>query len=44
MRRDEAIALCGRANYNTYIKYLSGCAASFRKDMIDVMQFTCVKG
>ncbi|WP_045822188.1 cyclopropane mycolic acid synthase family methyltransferase [Williamsia herbipolensis] len=42
--RDEAIALCGRANYNTYVKYLSGCAASFRKDMIDVMQFTCVKG
>ena len=42
--RDEAIALCGRANYNTYVKYLSGCAAAFRKDMIDVMQFTCVKG
>ncbi|MBT0568440.1 cyclopropane mycolic acid synthase family methyltransferase [Williamsia sp. CHRR-6] len=42
--RDEAIALCGRENYNTYVKYLSGCAAAFRKDFIDVMQFTCVKG
>ncbi|WP_306355697.1 MULTISPECIES: cyclopropane mycolic acid synthase family methyltransferase [unclassified Nocardia] len=42
-RRAEAIALCGEETYDTYIRYLTGCAARFRSGLIDVMQFTCVK-
>ncbi|PXX55566.1 cyclopropane-fatty-acyl-phospholipid synthase [Nocardia tenerifensis] len=42
-RRPEAIELCGEATYDTYIRYLTGCADRFRSGLIDVMQFTCVK-
>ncbi|MFE9580218.1 cyclopropane mycolic acid synthase family methyltransferase [Nocardia sp. NPDC006044] len=42
-RRDEAEALCGPDTYQTYMRYLTGCAHHFRAGHIDVMQFTCVK-
>ncbi|MFI6998855.1 cyclopropane mycolic acid synthase family methyltransferase [Nocardia sp. NPDC050175] len=42
-RRDEAEALCGPDTYQTYMRYLTGCAQHFRAGHIDVMQFTCVK-
>jgi cyclopropane-fatty-acyl-phospholipid synthase len=41
-RRSEAVRLCGEATYDTYMKYLTGCAHYFRRGNIDVMQFTCV--
>ncbi|MFF2555382.1 cyclopropane mycolic acid synthase family methyltransferase [Nocardia sp. NPDC058058] len=41
--RDEAIALCGVETYDTYIRYLTGCADRFRSGLIDVVQFTCAK-
>ncbi|MFE3194090.1 cyclopropane mycolic acid synthase family methyltransferase [Nocardia sp. NPDC059240] len=41
--RDEAIGLCGNETYDTYQRYLTGCADRFRSGLIDVMQFTCVK-
>ncbi|MCX4091104.1 cyclopropane mycolic acid synthase family methyltransferase [Nocardia sp. alder85J] len=41
-RRAEAIELCGEATYDTYMRYLTGCAHYFRHGSIDVMQFTCV--
>ncbi|MBT0568151.1 cyclopropane mycolic acid synthase family methyltransferase [Williamsia sp. CHRR-6] len=42
-RRDDAIRIASEETYNTYIKYLTGCADFFRKGYIDVMQFTCAK-
>ncbi|WP_405161813.1 cyclopropane mycolic acid synthase family methyltransferase [Nocardia sp. NBC_01499] len=42
-RRDEAEALCGADTYQTYMRYLTGCAHHFRAGHLDVMQFTCVK-
>ncbi|MFC9997152.1 cyclopropane mycolic acid synthase family methyltransferase [Nocardia sp. NPDC127526] len=42
-RRDEAIALAGEDTYDTYMRYLTGCAHHFRAGHIDVMQFTCAK-
>ena len=41
--RDEAIAITSEATYNTYIKYLTGCADYFRNGYIDVMQFSLAK-
>ncbi|MFI1913885.1 cyclopropane mycolic acid synthase family methyltransferase [Nocardia sp. NPDC020380] len=41
--RTEAIELCGEDTYDTYIRYLTGCAERFRSGLIDVMQFTCAK-
>lgn len=41
--RDEAIALCGRETYDTYMHYLTGCAHHFRAGHLDVVQFTCVE-
>ncbi|KAA0024628.1 cyclopropane mycolic acid synthase family methyltransferase [Antrihabitans cavernicola] len=39
-RRTEAVRLTSIEVYNTYIKYLTGCAELFRKGYIDIMQFT----
>ncbi|WP_269821838.1 cyclopropane mycolic acid synthase family methyltransferase [Nocardia asteroides] len=41
--RDEAIALTSPQTYDTYIKYLTGCAEFFRDGYIDVMQFSLAK-
>lgn len=41
--RTEAVELCGELTYDTYQRYLTGCADYFRAGNIDVMQFTCVK-
>ncbi|UFS98026.1 cyclopropane mycolic acid synthase family methyltransferase [Nocardia huaxiensis] len=41
--RAEAIALAGHSTYDTYLRYLTGCADHFRIGHFDVMQFTCVK-
>ncbi len=38
--RDEAIAITSRETYDTYMRYLTGCAEQFRVGSIDVMQFT----
>jgi cyclopropane-fatty-acyl-phospholipid synthase len=42
--RDEAIEITSQATYDTYIKYLTGCADYFRRGYIDVMQFSLAKG
>ena len=39
-RRDDAIRIASEATYDTYIKYLTGCADLFRGGYIDVMQFS----
>ena len=38
----EAIELTSEEVYERYMKYLTGCAAHFRRGNIDVMQFTLV--
>ena len=37
--REQAIAITSQTVYESYQKYLSGCAEQFRKGTIDVMQF-----
>ncbi len=37
--KEQAIALTSQTVYDRYQKYLTGCAAQFRKGLIDVMQF-----
>ncbi len=37
--REQAVALTSQSVYDRYRKYLTGCAAQFRKGTIDVMQF-----
>ncbi|MFN6551474.1 cyclopropane mycolic acid synthase family methyltransferase [Mycolicibacterium septicum] len=39
-RRDEAIAIQSQEVYDRYMRYLTGCASSFRTGYIDVNQFT----
>ncbi|WP_068278535.1 cyclopropane mycolic acid synthase family methyltransferase [Aldersonia kunmingensis] len=41
--RDEATAITSQDTYNTYIRYLTGCADYFRKGYIDVMQFSLAR-
>jgi cyclopropane-fatty-acyl-phospholipid synthase len=41
-RRDRAIELTSQDVYDTYMKYLTGCARYFRSGHLDVMQFTLV--
>jgi cyclopropane-fatty-acyl-phospholipid synthase len=41
--KDEAIAIQSEEVYERYIKYLTGCANSFRSGYIDVNQFTLEK-
>ncbi|SEP90238.1 cyclopropane-fatty-acyl-phospholipid synthase [Mycobacterium sp. 88mf] len=38
--RDEAIAIQSQEVYDRYMRYLTGCASSFRTGYIDVNQFT----
>jgi cyclopropane-fatty-acyl-phospholipid synthase len=38
--REEAIRAASQQTYDTYMKYLSGCANYFRDGYIDVMQFS----
>ena len=42
-RKDEAIAVQSEEVYERYMKYLTGCANSFRTGYIDVNQFTLEK-
>lgn len=42
--RTQAVELVGEGIYDTYLRYLTGCADLFRVGQTDVMQFTCVKG
>jgi cyclopropane-fatty-acyl-phospholipid synthase len=37
--RAEAIRIAGEATYNTYIKYLTTCAANFRAGNVNIHQF-----
>lgn len=41
--RDAAIALTSEKTYDTYLRYLSGCAGYFRNQKIDVVQFSLRK-
>jgi cyclopropane-fatty-acyl-phospholipid synthase len=41
--RDRAVALAPPGVYETYMRYLTGCAHYFRTGHLDVVQFTCVK-
>jgi cyclopropane-fatty-acyl-phospholipid synthase len=42
-RRADALKIHPESVYNTYIKYLTGCADAFRRGLIDVRQHTMVK-
>ncbi|KIQ08041.1 cyclopropane mycolic acid synthase family methyltransferase [Rhodococcus sp. MEB064] len=42
-RRDDAVAIAGQKMYDTYMRYLPGCADLFHRRLIDVRQFTMVK-
>ncbi|WP_040776090.1 cyclopropane mycolic acid synthase family methyltransferase [Nocardia pneumoniae] len=39
----EAIELTDEGTYDTYMRYLTGCADLFRNGYVDVMQFTLLK-
>ena len=41
--RDRAVALASAEVYDTYMRYLTGCARYFRSGHLDVIQFTCCK-
>jgi cyclopropane-fatty-acyl-phospholipid synthase len=41
--QEQAVALTSPAVYDTYMRYLTGCAGYFRSGHLDVMQFTCCK-
>jgi cyclopropane-fatty-acyl-phospholipid synthase len=41
--KDEAIQIQSEAVYDSYMKYLTGCAQMFRDGYIDVCQFTLQK-
>ena len=43
-KRDEAIAITDEANYDRFMRYLTGCADFFRRSISDIAQFTLVKG
>ncbi len=43
-KRDEAIAITDEANYDRFMRYLTGCADFFRRSITDIAQFTLVKG
>ncbi|WP_425618340.1 class I SAM-dependent methyltransferase [Anatilimnocola sp. NA78] len=42
-KRESAIELTSPATYDTYMKYLTGCAGYFRRGAIDVVQFSLLK-
>lgn len=39
----RAVALTSQEIYDTYMRYLTGCAQYFRSGHLDVIQFTCLK-
>jgi cyclopropane-fatty-acyl-phospholipid synthase len=41
--RDRAVTLASAEVYDTYMRYLTGCARYFRSGHLDVIQLTCVK-
>jgi cyclopropane-fatty-acyl-phospholipid synthase len=41
--RERAVALASAEVYDTYMRYLTGCARYFRSGHLDVVQFTCCK-
>jgi cyclopropane-fatty-acyl-phospholipid synthase len=41
--KDEAIEIQSQEVYDRYMKYLTGCAKTFREGYVDVNQFTLVK-
>ncbi len=41
--RDEAIRITSQQTYDTYEKYLTGCAQFFRDGYVDIMQFSLAK-
>jgi cyclopropane-fatty-acyl-phospholipid synthase len=41
--RDRAVGLTSEDVYDTYMRYLTGCARYFRSGHLDVVQFTCCK-
>lgn len=41
--RDRAVALTSEVVFETYMRYLTGCARYFRSGHLDVVQFTCCK-
>jgi cyclopropane-fatty-acyl-phospholipid synthase len=41
--RDRAVAVASAEAYDTYMRYLTGCAGYFRSGHLDVVQFTCGK-
>ncbi|ADG76690.1 Cyclopropane-fatty-acyl-phospholipid synthase OS=Tsukamurella paurometabola (strain ATCC 8368 / DSM / CCUG 35730 / CIP 100753 / JCM 10117 / KCTC 9821 /NBRC 16120 / NCIMB 702349 / NCTC 13040) OX=521096 GN=Tpau_0036 PE=3 SV=1 [Tsukamurella paurometabola] len=41
--REQALHIHPQSVYDTYIKYLTGCADAFRRGLIDVRQHTLVK-
>jgi cyclopropane-fatty-acyl-phospholipid synthase len=41
--KERAVAVTSEETYETYMKYMTGCARNFRSGHIDVMQFTLVK-
>jgi cyclopropane-fatty-acyl-phospholipid synthase len=42
-RRHEATAITSEANYDRFLRYLTGCAHFFRRGITDVGQFTLTK-
>lgn len=42
-REEDAVRIANRDVFDTYMKYLTGCADYFRNGYIDVMQFTLQK-
>ncbi|KAA0021794.1 hypothetical protein FOY51_17330 [Antrihabitans cavernicola] len=42
-RRAEAIDIAYEATYDTYMKYMTGCAEFFRNGYIDIMQFSLAR-
>ncbi|ADG98149.1 Cyclopropane-fatty-acyl-phospholipid synthase [Segniliparus rotundus DSM 44985] len=42
-KKDQAVAISGQKMYDTYMRYLTGCAVGFWEGSIDVVQFTLVK-
>ena len=42
-QRDEAIAITSETVYERYLRYLTGCADFFRRDVTNIGQFTLTK-
>ena len=38
-KRDEAIAITDEANYDRFMRYLTGCADFFRRSISDIAQY-----